>query len=150
MIANHFVLVPEPDIQPYLAKGYKRAEQSAREYLGSQWNDAFETEELVVLTIAAEKHEQLNQNPRKFMARQIYDTQTTNAWVQQCEVLELTTTDGGVVADMNGGGPRYVGSGDLFEDKQSAALSIVDEVRDQIALHRAAITNLESFLREHT
>ncbi len=149
MTDKHYVLVPEPAVQPYLAKGYARADTTARAHLGAQWHDAFEADKLVVLEIAAEQHEQLNQNPRRFRVHLYYDHYLTEAHPRVCEVLEAGPYST-IAADLDSDGPNTFYTSELHLTAQEAALEAVEPIRASITKHRQAIEDLEAFLRKHT
>lgn len=155
MTTKHHVIVAEQVVQTYLARGYHRSAMTVQEKVGAAaWEFLDDNRaQLVVLEIDQDQHEQLNQNPRRYRVKVARDFFTTDLKVKQCEVLgeDNDVVDATFVADTgDDGGPFMVAPSELYLSAQEAGLGSAEYVRNQIALHRAAITNLENFLRQYT
>lgn len=151
MTDKHHVIVPKAAAWPYLANGYQHSQQTAESLLGRNWGlvSAADREDLIVLEIDQDQYEQLNSNPRRYGVRF-----TCNSYISKIEpcTFDVLAEEHGqaIVADATRDVmPGTVSMSDLYLTAQEAALSARAEVVSQIELHKAAIAELESFLRTH-
>ena len=149
----HYVVVQEADVVPYVAKGFVQSARSAREELGEQvWRQMLpaERDPLVVMEIDAARHRAINENPRRFRVIFRHEYFIGDAVARQCEILEQGDS-WSVVADPEHDVPPVdVATSELFETPSEAVLASRGRIAQYIALHRAAIENLEKFLRYNT
>ncbi len=148
---KHYIIVPEWGSTPYLDRGYERSEQTAIGRLGTAWYElpTQDRKDLIVLEIDKEKHEQLNASPRRYAVRFASDYFVDTVSMRTLDLLEDGSLDC-YVADAEGDAAVAISASQLFLTEREAFTDAHDRVRAAIVLHKAAIENLEQFLRSHT
>lgn len=148
---KHYTIVPEWGISSYLERGYERSQQSAMERIGAAWNELppHDRKDLIVLEIDKEKHEQLNACPRRYAVRFSGDYNLAAVSMRTLDLLEDGSLDC-YVADVEGDAAVGIAADQVFLTEQEAFADARERVLSGIAVHKAAIENLEQFLRSYS
>lgn len=154
MSDKHYVIVQEFQARPYLASGYARSEQAARDRLGLAWLELPDADrrDLIVLEIDAEKHALLNDtHPKKY--RMYFGPDLTcfeSVSVKSVRVLEEWPDNGVLIArEDQDCPPEQCGEHDLFDTPGQCIADKREFLLQMISRYRRAADTLETFLK-HT
>lgn len=153
-MTNHFVIVPETDVESYIARGYRRSETPAEAFKQLHWPvlSLAELQGLVVLEIEPEEHARLNDlHPKKF--RIYFGGEITGfdgAELAKVRVLTEDDEDLGtlIAREDRDSAPERVGSHILFDTAREAVEESREFIRLTIDRMRRGADKLEAFLKK--
>lgn len=151
---KHRAVISKDALQGYLDKGYVKVDDVRYAELskGMPRDIREQLAAMVTVEIDADKHEAMNRAPVKYVVRSASDFYVTDPSVQPVNVklVEVNDEQFAMVSFADSDSiPIEVESNIIFETEFGAAADSASYLRGQIALHRAAIANIERFLNKY-
>lgn len=151
---NHFVTVPEKDVESYIARGYRRSETPAEAFRQLPWPvlSLAEQQGLVVLEIEPEEHARLNDTHQKRFRLYFGGDIIGFDGAEVVKVRVLESDDGShgamIAREDRDAIPEIVGGHILYETARECVEANREFIQLTIERMRRGADKLEAFLKK--